>query len=116
MSAVQRINPQKAQPIGGRRRSRSTGTNTCSRTTSTPSHSLDYSMRKISHVYVRHYDEPAKWMFAAWLGLELKGWDRSMNTPVARRASRGACREATNDNSQPVLPRPCDRADAAYDC
>ena len=36
-------------------------------------HSLDRSMKKISHVYVRHYDEPAKWMFAAWLELTDKG-------------------------------------------
>ena len=36
-------------------------------------HSLDHSMKKISHVYVRHYDEPTKWMFAAWLELTDKG-------------------------------------------
>jgi hypothetical protein len=30
-------------------------------------------MKKISHVYVRHYDEPTKWMFAAWLELTDKG-------------------------------------------
>lgn len=36
-------------------------------------HSLDHSMKKISRVYVRHYDEPTKWMFAAWLELTDKG-------------------------------------------
>ena len=36
-------------------------------------HSLDHSMKKISHVYVRHYDEPRRWMFAAWLELTDKG-------------------------------------------
>jgi hypothetical protein len=35
--------------------------------------SLDRSMKQISHVYVRHYDEPAKWMSAAWLELTDKG-------------------------------------------
>jgi hypothetical protein len=35
--------------------------------------SLDHSMEKISHVYVRHYDEPKKWMFAASLELTDKG-------------------------------------------
>ncbi len=35
--------------------------------------SLDHSMQKISHVYVRHYDEPTKWMFAASLELTDKG-------------------------------------------
>ena len=28
---------------------------------------LDHSMKKISQVYVRHYDEPKRWMFAALL-------------------------------------------------
>jgi hypothetical protein len=36
-------------------------------------HSLDHSMKKISHVYVKHYDEPKRWMFAAWLELTDKG-------------------------------------------
>ena len=36
-------------------------------------HSLDRSMKKISHVYVRHYDEPERWMFAASLELTDKG-------------------------------------------
>jgi hypothetical protein len=35
--------------------------------------SLDHSMKKISHVYVKHYDEPKKWMFAASLELTDKG-------------------------------------------
>ena len=35
--------------------------------------SLDHSMEKISHVYVRHYDEPEKWMFAVSLELTDKG-------------------------------------------
>jgi hypothetical protein len=35
--------------------------------------SLDHSMEKISHVYVRHYDEPKRWMFAASLELTDKG-------------------------------------------
>ena len=35
--------------------------------------SLDHSMDKISHVYVKHYDEPEKWMSAAWMQLTDKG-------------------------------------------
>ena len=35
--------------------------------------SLDRSINKISHVYVKHYDDPEKWMFAAWLSLTAKG-------------------------------------------
>jgi hypothetical protein len=34
---------------------------------------LDRSMRKSSHYYVRHYDDPEKWMFSAWLQLTDKG-------------------------------------------
>jgi hypothetical protein len=36
-------------------------------------HSLDHSMERISHVYVKHYDDPEKWMFAAWMQLTDKG-------------------------------------------
>lgn len=36
-------------------------------------HSLEHSLHKISHVYVRHYDDPEKWMFAAWLALTANG-------------------------------------------
>jgi hypothetical protein len=36
-------------------------------------HSLDHSMKQISKAYVKHYDEPQKWMFAAWLELTDKG-------------------------------------------
>jgi hypothetical protein len=36
-------------------------------------HSLDHSMQHISHAYVRHYDDPEKWMFAAWLALTAHG-------------------------------------------
>jgi hypothetical protein len=35
--------------------------------------SLDHSMERISHVYVKHYDDPEKWMFAAWMQLTDKG-------------------------------------------
>ena len=34
---------------------------------------LDHSIHKISHVYVKHYDDPEKWMFSAWLSLTGKG-------------------------------------------
>ena len=34
---------------------------------------------------------------ASVIDRELKGWNRSMHTPVARRASRAAWREATDD-------------------
>ncbi|HZU49886.1 MAG TPA: hypothetical protein VFA16_21920 [Mycobacterium sp.] len=34
---------------------------------------LEHSMHKISHVYVKHYDDPARWMYAAWLQLTDKG-------------------------------------------
>jgi hypothetical protein len=37
------------------------------------SRSLDHSIHKISHVYVEHYDDPERWMFAAWLSLTAKG-------------------------------------------
>ena len=36
-------------------------------------HSLDHSLHKISHAYVKHYDDPEKWMFSAWLSLTAKG-------------------------------------------
>ena len=35
--------------------------------------SLDHSLHKISHAYVRHYGDPEKWMFAVWLALTAKG-------------------------------------------
>jgi hypothetical protein len=35
--------------------------------------SLDRSMHQISHRYVDHYDDPERWMFAAWLKLTSKG-------------------------------------------
>ncbi|MBV8180583.1 MAG: hypothetical protein JO045_17640 [Mycobacterium sp.] len=35
--------------------------------------SLDHSIHKISHVYVKHYDDPERWMFSAWLSLTAKG-------------------------------------------
>ena len=36
-------------------------------------HPLDRSIHKITHVYVRHYDDPARWMYSAWLQLTDKG-------------------------------------------
>jgi hypothetical protein len=36
-------------------------------------HSLDHSMKKISHDYVKYYDEPERWMFAVSLELTDKG-------------------------------------------
>jgi hypothetical protein len=36
-------------------------------------HSLDHSLHKISHDYVKHYGDPEKWMFAAGLSLTGKG-------------------------------------------
>jgi hypothetical protein len=35
--------------------------------------SLDHSIHKISHAYVKHYDDPERWMFSAWLSLTAKG-------------------------------------------
>lgn len=35
--------------------------------------SLDRSMHRISHRYLDHYDDPKRWMFAAWLRLTPKG-------------------------------------------
>jgi hypothetical protein len=35
--------------------------------------SLDHSLHKISHVYVRHYDNPEKWMYSAFIELTDKG-------------------------------------------
>jgi hypothetical protein len=35
--------------------------------------SLDHSIHRISHVYVKHYDDPERWMFFAWLSLTAKG-------------------------------------------
>nr|WP_231995940.1 hypothetical protein [Mycobacterium sp. 852002-51163_SCH5372311] len=34
---------------------------------------LERSMHKISHVYLRHYDDPERWMYAVWLQLTDKG-------------------------------------------
>jgi hypothetical protein len=36
-------------------------------------HSLDHSMSRISHAYIRRYDDPEKWMYAVWLKLTAKG-------------------------------------------
>jgi hypothetical protein len=36
-------------------------------------HSLDHSMREISHNYVKHYGDPEKWMYSVWLSLTAKG-------------------------------------------
>jgi hypothetical protein len=36
-------------------------------------HSLEHSLHKISHAYVRRYDDPERWMYAAWLALSAKG-------------------------------------------
>jgi hypothetical protein len=30
-------------------------------------------MRKISHSYIRHYDDPEEWMYSAWMALTDKG-------------------------------------------
>lgn len=35
--------------------------------------SLDHSMHKITHVYLKHYDDPERWMYSAWLQLTDKG-------------------------------------------
>jgi hypothetical protein len=35
--------------------------------------SLDHSLRKISHVYAKHYDDPERWMYAVFLELTDKG-------------------------------------------
>lgn len=34
---------------------------------------LDHSIHKISHVYVRHYDDPERWMYSVWLQVTDKG-------------------------------------------
>lgn len=34
---------------------------------------LDHTMSKIAHLYVRHYDDPQRWMYSAWLQLTDKG-------------------------------------------
>ena len=36
-------------------------------------HSLDHAMKKISHDYVKYYDEPKRWMFAVSLEFTDKG-------------------------------------------
>ena len=36
-------------------------------------HSLDHSLHEISHNYVKHYDDPEKWMYSVWLSLTAKG-------------------------------------------
>jgi hypothetical protein len=36
-------------------------------------HPLDHSIHKITHVYIKHYDDPEKWMYSAWLKLTEKG-------------------------------------------
>jgi hypothetical protein len=35
--------------------------------------SLDHSLHHISHAYVRHYDDPKRWMYSAWLSLTTNG-------------------------------------------
>lgn len=34
---------------------------------------VDHLLRKISHVYVKHYDDPEKWMYATFMKLTDKG-------------------------------------------
>ena len=34
---------------------------------------LDHSMHKISHAYVKHYDDPEEWMYSAWMALTDQG-------------------------------------------
>jgi hypothetical protein len=36
-------------------------------------HTLEHSIRHISHAYVKHYDDPERWMYSAWLRLTEKG-------------------------------------------
>ena len=36
-------------------------------------HPLDHSIHKISHVYVKHYEDPERWMYSAYLQLTDKG-------------------------------------------
>jgi hypothetical protein len=36
-------------------------------------HSLEHSLHKISHAYVKHYGDPEKWMYSVWLSLTAKG-------------------------------------------
>lgn len=36
-------------------------------------HSLDHSLRTISHAYVKHYGDPEKWMYSVWLALTAEG-------------------------------------------
>src|ERR1700721_625261 len=36
-------------------------------------HRSEHSLHQISHVYVKHYGDPEKWMFSAWLSLTGKG-------------------------------------------
>lgn len=35
--------------------------------------SLEHALHKISHVYIRHYDDPERWMYAVFLQLTDKG-------------------------------------------
>jgi hypothetical protein len=35
--------------------------------------SLDHSIHTVSHAYVKHYGDPERWMFSAWLSLTGKG-------------------------------------------
>ena len=36
-------------------------------------HDLEHSIHTITHAYVKHYDDPEKWMYAVWLRLTAKG-------------------------------------------
>ncbi|WP_292975119.1 hypothetical protein [Mycobacterium sp.] len=36
-------------------------------------HSLEHSLHKISHAYIKRYDDPEKWMYSVWLALTAKG-------------------------------------------
>ncbi len=36
-------------------------------------HPLDHSIRKITQIYVKHYDDPERWMYSVWLQLTDKG-------------------------------------------
>ena len=55
-------------------------------------HSLEHSLHRISHVYVRHYDDPEKWMFAAWLALTAKG--RQLAQSLEEQEIDGYCRKS----------------------
>lgn len=63
--------------------------------------SLDHALHKISHVYVKHYDDPEKWMYTAFCNSPTKA--SSSHDPL--NATTSSPTEASNDGGEAAARR-----------